>query len=879
MGSDIKQSLAAAEKLLKAGKVAEALAAFDRVVEKSNGNLLTVNRVGDAIASAGQPEKAVPYYVRIADQFSHQGFYPKAIAIRKKILRLTPESAEALVGLGDLYVRQEHSAEARGYYLRAADHLLQKKDYTGARAVYERLVAAEPDDPRHRVRLAETRAAAGEGAEAAEELVELGQRLLKSGKPEDAEKSFRRAAELDPGRQDVMKGLIACLTETGRDDEALKILEDEVAKPDAPIELVTELLILYEVNGRIDDANRVLEGERAHELPEDAFRTLVRFHDRKDGQAELWSRLEPTLKRWLVGPRRDKLLALLDAWPGWTETAHLPALEWRLALAGEDGDETVQVRSLERLIEAYRANEMPAEADKALKRLHELRPPVEDVTEKKETAARKSGPMDEAPAAAPSPADVPLAAAVPSPPANLPSPPVEVASTADVPSPAAAMEVPVEYEAPAVPLSRADEEFVSGRMTQAEILEKYGLLTQAIDQIYEVIERFPGHLEANKHLVTLLRCTSQESTLAQALVKLSLARRAAGRLEVAREAVAEADKLGGIDPHMRGILVELDLFADVPAAPEVAAEPAEAEPAAPVVAAKADKPKKKRTKKKPAEAKAKSATETKVGEPKKERVKEQPVQVEIKPADPTPPPASRDEAVIDFDSFEDEQDENVAEIITEEVAEPVVPEPPLEKPAPSISVRSTAAAMRFEPLPAVEDDQDDDDLSAIAAALDDELFGDDPSGTPASESEESLDEVFAAFRERVEEQVGADDFRTHYDLGIGYKEMGLLDAAIAEFEISLRSEDLFQVSCVMLGLCCREQAQLERAVDWYRQALDALGDGGSGSSDLRYDMAEILAESGDTHRALDLFRDLQQLDPEFRDVSEQVSRLTTTVSE
>ena len=873
MGSDIKQSLAAAEKLLKAGKVAEALAAFDRVVEKSNGNLLTVNLVGDAIASGGQPEKAVPYYARIADQFSHQGFYPKAIAIRKKILRLTPESAAALVGLGDLYVRQEHSAEARGYYLRAADHLLQKKDYTGARAVYERLVAAEPDDPRHRVRLAETRAAAGEGAEAAEELVELGQRLLKSGKPEDAEKSFRRAAELDPGRQDVMKGLIACLTETGRDDEALKILEDEVAKPDAPIELVTELLILYEVNGRIDDANRLLEGERAHELPEDAFRTLVRFHDRKDGQAELWSRLEPTLKGWHAGPRRDKLLALLDAWPGWTETAHLPALEWRLALAGEDGDETVQVRSLERLIEAYQANEMPAEADKALKRLHELRPPVEDVTKKKETVARKSGPMDEAPAEAPSPADVPVAA-------DVASPPADVASAVEVPSPAAAMEVPVEYEAPAVPLSRADEEFVSGRMTQAEILEKYGLLTQAIDQIYEVIERFPGHLEANKHLVTLLRCTSQESTLAQALVKLSLARRAAGRLEVARQAVAEADKLGGIDPHMRGILVALDLFGDVPATPAVAAEPAEAQPVAPAVATKADKPKKKRSKKKPAEAKAKSTTETKADKPKKKRSKKKPAEVEIKPADPAPQPASRDEAVIDFDSFDDEQDENVAEIIAEEATEPVVPEPPPEKPAPTISVRSTAAAMRFEPLPAVEDDQDDDDLRAIAAALDDELFGDDPLGdTPASESEESLDDVFAAFRERVEEQIGADDFRTHYDLGIGYKEMGLLDAAIAEFEISLKGEEFFQVSCVMLGLCCREQAQLERAVDWYRQALDALEDGGSGSSDLRYDMAEILAESGDTDRALDLFRDLQQLDPEFRDVSERVSRLTTTVSE
>ena len=68
MGSDKKQSLAAAEKLLKAGKIGEALAEFDRIVEKSNDELLTVNRVGDARASAGKPEKSVPYYARIANQ-------------------------------------------------------------------------------------------------------------------------------------------------------------------------------------------------------------------------------------------------------------------------------------------------------------------------------------------------------------------------------------------------------------------------------------------------------------------------------------------------------------------------------------------------------------------------------------------------------------------------------------------------------------------------------------------------------------------------------------------------------------------------------------------------------------------------------------------
>ncbi|NIM01288.1 MAG: tetratricopeptide repeat protein [Acidobacteria bacterium] len=829
MGSDSKRSLAAGEKLLKAGKVAEAIAEFDRVVETCNGDLLTVNRVGDAIVASGNPEKAVPYYARIADQFCRQGFYPKAIAIRKKILRLTPESAEALVGLGDLYVRQEHPAEARSYYLRAADLLLNGKDFAGAKEVYQRLVDAEPDDPRHRVRLAETRAAAGETEEAAGDLVELGQRLLESGKPEDAEKAFRRASELVADRPEVISGLIACLTETGRDEEAQKLLEEEVAKPEAAIALVAELLALYEVNGHTEKADALFAAGRAHELPDETFSTLARFHDRKDGQAGWWSRIEPALKRWKAEPHRTRLLALLDAWPTWTDAPLLPALEWRLALADEQGDESVQVRVLEQLVGAYKTRDMDAEAEEAQGRLDELRPPAEAAPESATVQAAEPEPgQDEE--------------AIPATPEAEP-----------------AKDVPIEFEAPAVPLSRADEEFVSGRMTQAEILEKYGLLTQAMDQIYEVIERFPGHLEANQHLVTLLRGTSQQAALGQALVKLALARRAAGRLEVGQQAAAEADKLGGIDPETRQILAALDLFADESA-------------------------------------------------PRATPAVEAPTPAPVLETAPAVQPSGGD-AVIDFDAMDEDEDADdtdeepaidVAPVeepaVTlaepEEVAAPVpvadpekVAEPPqaaapvAEQPKEAADSRGTEAAMRFEPLPDIGDGQEDDDLSAIAAALDDELFDDDPLDAPSSESEESLDEVFAAFRERVEQEVGADDYRTHYDLGIGYKEMGLVDAAVAEFRISAKSADLFQESCVMLALCCRELDQLDQAANWYRQALDTIDDGNAGAFDLRYDLADVLLASGDTGSALDLFRDLHQLDPGFRDVAERVTQLSGAVSE
>jgi tetratricopeptide (TPR) repeat protein len=397
-------------------------------------------------------------------------------------------------------------------------------------------------------------------------------------------------------------------------------------------------------------------------------------------------------------------------------------------------------------------------------------------------------------------------------------------------------------------------------MTQAEILEKYGLLTQAVDQLYEVVERYPGHLEANQRLVTLQRGSAEDSVLAQALVKLGLARRAAGRVDVARQSVAEADKLGGVDASMRGILVALDLLDGEPVA--AVPEPAAAPKAAPVAAST------------PAR--------------------------EVTPA----------ETVIDFDSFDDEGDEEaddaavdaaidaVAESATPAVvaetvppaedetsaapgtAEPVVSSVPKFDETPAVLARGTDDAMRFEPLPALDQDQDDADLAALAAALDEDLLGEDSlDEAPASESEESLDEVFAAFRERVDEEVGAQDYRTHYDLGIGYKEMGLLDAAIAEFEISVKGQDLVQESCVMLALCFRERAEHVRAAEWYRQAVDALGQDPADTCGLRYDLAETLLDAGDTQAAADLFRDVERLDPGFRDVTRRLADLTPAGSD
>ena len=52
-----------------------------------------------------------------------------------------------------------------------------------------------------------------------------------------------------------------------------------------------------------------------------------------------------------------------------------------------------------------------------------------------------------------------------------------------------------------------------------------------------------------------------------------------------------------------------------------------------------------------------------------------------------------------------------------------------------------------------------------------------------------LPEMLKQFKRGIDENLDADDFQSHYDLGIAFKEMGLLDEAIAEFQKALRSPD------------------------------------------------------------------------------------------
>ncbi|MBS1766936.1 MAG: tetratricopeptide repeat protein [Acidobacteria bacterium] len=159
----------------------------------------------------------------------------------------------------------------------------------------------------------------------------------------------------------------------------------------------------------------------------------------------------------------------------------------------------------------------------------------------------------------------------------------------------------------------------------------------------------------------------------------------------------------------------------------------------------------------------------------------------------------------------------------------------------------------------------------LGSALEDSGEGEEMhDATKVVDKVQSVDELFDAFRMGVEEQVKGDDYDTHYNLGIAYKEMMLLDPAIDEFKKVLRDPERTLECCSMLSICEQARGNMDEAIAWLQKGIQAPGFPPEDSIGLRYDLGDMYLQMGDRSAALQEFRAVHDLDPDYRDVAAKV---------
>jgi len=154
--------------------------------------------------------------------------------------------------------------------------------------------------------------------------------------------------------------------------------------------------------------------------------------------------------------------------------------------------------------------------------------------------------------------------------------------------------------------------------------------------------------------------------------------------------------------------------------------------------------------------------------------------------------------------------------------------------------------------------------------LDDIIPGPPVHGPAAKPDKYGLDGLFSAFKKGVGEQLAQDDTESHYSLGIAYKEMGLFDDAIAEFQSAARDPRRL-VDCITLqGICSREKGDAAKAEEYFRSGLAVEGLSREERLCLTYELALLYEMIGDSERALAGYREVAALNPAFRDVLRKV---------
>jgi len=149
---------------------------------------------------------------------------------------------------------------------------------------------------------------------------------------------------------------------------------------------------------------------------------------------------------------------------------------------------------------------------------------------------------------------------------------------------------------------------------------------------------------------------------------------------------------------------------------------------------------------------------------------------------------------------------------------------------------------------------------------------------PTGDEEADFQDMLKKFKQGISENVDEEDHQSHYDLGVAYKEMGLLDEAISEFQKALRAPANRVPTYEALGLCFIEKEQYPMAATILGRALHEPGMSENQLIGVLYLLGRCAQERGQRDAAIEYYQRVFVVDIQFQDVGERLSAVEGAVS-
>lgn len=873
----------AAAKFVQKGQYDKAIQEYRRLVEADPKDARTLQKIGELYQKKNDNPHACEYFLKVAECYSSEGFFLKSVAVYKQVLKIDASLIDVNFKLAELYQQLGLMSDAMQQFQFVANHYDQVGDHKASLDTLRRMVDLDPDNVASRIKLAELYARQQMNNEAIAEFKRAAEYLKRTNRVDDYLKVAERLIYLHPqdlalareisgiylAKNDTKRALAklqVCFKANPKDIETLTMLAEAfraLGQTSKTISVYKELAKIYADRGNLDDERRTWR------------KVLEVAPDDPDAYAKVGAIRQPAPSARAVPVARAPQPAPAPARPAPAPTPHPPA-----------GGAKPKVEHVAKLItetDVYVKYGLHEKALDHLKKIYAIDPDCVEAHEKAHTlynaAGNHAAAFDELVAIA-----------------RLCLKKGEVGRGKPY------FQKALQQNAAHPEVAALRRSYGGAAPAQAEDVEigDEAILLEAAEDVGEVaVAEEPADalaLDALADEDEVVESAEEEALAAAA----AAAEESLAAEEPADEPVIAADEASSLpEPAM-------DEGLDEPIAPPVAEE--ESPPFAPdagfedataVVTASQlqalrglDRPPSRKTEREEIPPGALPA-----------RKGAKPPAV-VAPSPPAPnkfgptraPPAVATAAATELDTAVEELDEaqffleqgQIAE--ARETIETVLTAYPdhrraqrLLKQLDEVSPKKAAAAKK-KPAPAPEPEALADGGDAafdLARELQDEL-GEGPAETGAAslagsdDYQVSVDEVFAEFKKGLKKVLKPEEADAHYDMGMAFNSMSLIDEAMNEFKTAFEASKgkKKEVDClVMLGLCATDKGKTDQAIAFFKQALASPHATPDASKNLHYELGIAYERAGNAREALGWLGKVQKVDPKYRDVGRIIARV------
>lgn len=247
--------LDAAKDFVAQGKLDKAVREYEKILSVDPSDMRVKLRMAELYAKNRQIPQAIQAYREVADHYTKEGFYLKAVTVLKSILRLNPSLMEVNESLAGLYEKMGLGKDASNQYSILANAFEQRGNFAKSLAMRQKMVELFPEEATYRIRLAEAYQREDRKEEAIEQCEILARQYRKgNADPKRLIELYEKILPSKPDNKEMLIHLVQLYFEKRDYKAALKWLESKKQFVSEDVFLLSTQAKIYAELNQLDTA-------------------------------------------------------------------------------------------------------------------------------------------------------------------------------------------------------------------------------------------------------------------------------------------------------------------------------------------------------------------------------------------------------------------------------------------------------------------------------------------------------------------------------------------------------------------------------------------------------------------------------------------------